>query len=254
MDVWTTLSHQLASLFLKTALSVVILNIMEQDLKCTKYLVLSSLEVLFFSFAGYQGGAIAVESCDNVFIAGGIIQDNQAVLSGGGMYVTDANIHIYSCYFFDNSVHIDGTSNTHGGALYVSFANITIDSCYFDKNNVYASGSRSSGGGVYVTNSDINIDNCFFRDNHIIVYEQTYLSFVYGGALNAIYSYINVSNTQFTDNVVDRSAFNTYCGAVCVTECKLASFNNSTFTGNIATFGGALAAHRSHINVSSSEF
>ncbi|MBE6500496.1 MAG: hypothetical protein E7Z80_08145, partial [Methanobrevibacter thaueri] len=237
--------------------------------------------------AHISGPALAWMEAVNITITNYTFRNNSADVSGGAIHVSPGshNCSIINCTFEDNSVDNktknwegefywtawDGTSMSFrtevtddptlinqffifedysifyvehyedleymlgvGGAINVFAANATVKNSKF-KNNV-----ARLGGAIFVgvDNGNTIIDNSIFTSNH--AYQK-------GGAVNLHASAVNVTNSEFNDNIADEDGGALYVGGSGVTNYV----TNSKFNGNKANngHGGAIewVASEGHI-------
>ena len=88
-------------------------------------------------------------------------------------------------------------------------------------------GSSNNGGGIYSSGSTIEIDNVDFEYNS---------SSNNGAAINSIESTVKVQSSTFNSNTCDNSG-----GAIYVDPLTTCEIYNSSFTNNVASWGGAIA-------------
>ena len=95
------------------------------------------------------------------------------------------------------------------------------------ENFIIKRGSSNNGGGIYSSGSTIEIDNVYFEYNS---------SSNNGAAINSIESTVKVQSSTFNSNTCDNSG-----GAIYVDPLTTCEIYNSSFTNNVALWGGAIA-------------
>jgi len=147
--------------------------------------------------------------------------------SGGGIHMKDAyGLVIKQCVFL-------GNTSGYGGAIACFRGSATVTDCMFLTN-----GSSNEGGAVRIQYSSFTLTNCEFRENRS----------TQGGAICAEYgSEVVISDCQFQDH------HSGYGAAIYHNEGTL-TLSRSTFSGNRAALGGALAIANAIVTVSDCTF
>ncbi|MGA2677440.1 MAG: right-handed parallel beta-helix repeat-containing protein [Methanobacterium sp.] len=158
----------------------------------------------------YNKGYLTVKNCT--------FKDNTATSDGGVIYNTGTYI-INNSTFADNTV--TGTYGD-GGVIYSASGTGTINDCKFTYNT-----ATNDGGTIYIAGGTLNVNGSTFTKN---------TATIVGGALDN-HGYSTEKDCAFTDNTVksttgDGGAIGNY-GTLTVTI-------SNTFTGNTATYGGAI--------------
>ena len=156
----------------------------------------------------FAPGAIAIDSFSKVIVSHSTIVNNggsMGLLTGGGMYVRNANPIIENCSFINN--HADG-SMANGGGMYCINSNPLIINTLFFHNSSY--GAACAGGALYCSNSSPTIVNCTFVRNIANG------AAGYGAGMCCLYgSRPKVINTVFWGNKDDQApVFDTSCAPV----------------------------------------
>ena len=179
----------------------------------------------------------------NVTIActNSIFTGNIAKYIGGGLAVLDTgsdtstNIHVT----ITNSVFNSNIIGEGGGLAILdsdvdAFTNITIINSMFANNDI------ESGGGLYVLSTHMTITSSKFISNRV--------HGMFGAALLIVISnntwpnYINITNSAFTDNVLDKAGGGVYISEAIINIFSNITITDCTFTNNIALhMGGGLA-------------
>jgi predicted outer membrane repeat protein len=180
---------------------------------------------------------------------------NNALFSGGAMYITNGNPDITYCTFIENSA-IDGS----GGAIININSNPDITYCTFNSNiadfqggaifsNVnsnsditdctFSGNTAERGGALYNSNSHPTITDCTFTGN----------TPNYGGAIYNSDSNPGITNCTFLDNKVNNNggAMFNYNSNPVISDC--------TFSGNKANiYGGAMLNNNSNAIITNCTF
>jgi len=164
----------------------------------------------------YNGGAIAVESYDNLIISNSLITHNVAAFSGGGIAISNSNIIVE-----DNTIYQNGAGFAGGG--------ITISSSdpKIIKNKIDNNVALSSGGGIGLySGANPNIIN------NIIVHN----SAEYGGGMQMETN----CNPIIRNNLIYDNAADFEGGGVDLEDNCNPVFINNTIVYNLALFGGGV--------------
>lgn len=158
--------------------------------------------------------------------------------AGGAILNDGAKMTITNCTFTNNRI-----TGTTGGAIAINNVNnIVISDCKFTNN--YATGV---GGAVSITGNYAKITNCTFTNNEA----RDHL----GGAVLIYGNYATVKNNTFSNNKAGRDG-----GAIDVEgktesdKCTGAVISDNIFTGNTATFGGAVGLNGNDATISNNIF
>lgn len=218
------------------------------------------------------GGAAIVNIDGTVYMYGGLIENNmsdgtETGINGGAIH-NRANFTVYNGTFRNNEgtlggvvynlkrfdviegKFIDNHSLRNGGAIYVAssqYAHLYVgktenaeksDKILFKNNTADSSGAAiyNSIMGAVIINGDVTFDSNTAN--------------VSGGAL-ATYGTLTVSNATFVNNSAKNRG-----GAIYLSNSnddyttRIVSLNNSIFTGNKSTAGGAIAVYASNTELS----
>jgi predicted outer membrane repeat protein len=147
------------------------------------------------------------------------------VTAGGGVYSSGASPTIENCDFKDNEAILGAGLAAVGGAPTIRF-------CSFESNVARSSFSAlrdGKGGGVYVESSTgASLLNCSFRQN---------TAEGFGGGLYSSNSQAVVTNSLFSDNLVDSPGYQLFLGAgggAASSGSGLIAFVNTDFFDNTA--------------------
>ena len=193
--------------------------------------VLSIMDSVFnANFAGGEtaaGGAICAINGATVTVNGGLFHKNEAAY-GGALQQWSGTLSITGTEFTENIARIGGGAlEMHGGVTAM------VKGSTFTKNNAVHGGAvyNDTYGGA---SADLTIENASFEQNTADL----------GGA---VYNYaeLQISGSTFTGNTVNLpEGWNTdkgFGGAVANTISGVLAVADSTFTGNTAKNGGAIA-------------
>eukprot|EP01041_Mallomonas_annulata_P006026 gene6026-12146_t len=214
--------------------------------------VISDTSLSFNSAA--NGGAISLDSCQNILFSYCTVLNNVAISSAGGLYLSSSNTDIVSRYcefssnsgadggamhladgnhrlFLTNTVFMSNTATLSGGAI-----SIQKNSNVFQvSSSVFIGNSASNGGGIAFGDM---IRNVAVRH---VVFENNIANWVTnsdglgsGGAVFAASSNeISVSESRFSANVADRGG-----GAIALfTNHRYFLITNCVFHSNVVTAG-----------------
>lgn len=151
-------------------------------------------------------------------LAGFTIQNGNADIYGGGMYISDSILTISDCLFTQNRASL-------GGAIHSYESFLTIDNSTFSQNNADVE-FFGLGGAIHSNYSELNIANCSFTENNAF----------YGGALEMQQSHYVLTNCTLSENSAPSGG-----GGIANTNSE-ANIINSTFSHNTASpgTGGAI--------------
>ena len=134
-------------------------------------------------------------------------------LTGGGLYVENANLTINDCQITKNFVN-----NGLGGGICTNNANVTINNTTIDYNNNLA----GLGGGIYMNFGSLLMNNCTVFGNRAAI----------GGGLDkATIGTVVIKNCTFAFDTADDVA-----GGIYINLGNIEA-NNTLITGNIAVNG-----------------
>ncbi len=206
-------------------------------------------------FDGNKGGGIAVMN-SAVKLVNAVVTANNSRYDGAGIYALNSDLE------FDGSSLVSNTTGSKGGALYAQNSSVAADGCDISKNK------GKGGAAVYLVNSNGEFDNCAItsndgnNDNGNVYLENTVSgtenSLTFDGCIvkensncsngTFLYAYakggnvdVNVINTAIINNVNDGKSRNIFLRNNNVSHLLSANFVNTTFSGNKATYGSAIA-------------
>ena len=163
-------------------------------------------------FETIQKGVDVAIDMDTVYVSNGIYE--------GGIVISNKTISLIGESREETKINQPITS-----------PQISIIDCQSDttrvENFMIKRGSSNNGGGIYSSGSTIKIDNVDFEYNS---------SSNNGAAINSIESTVKVQNSTFNSNTCDNSG-----GAIYVDPLTTCEIYNSSFTNNVALWGGAIA-------------
>jgi predicted outer membrane repeat protein len=151
----------------------------------------------------------------------------------GGAVYTDGS----SAPVFENCVFTHNLSENDGGALYYAAGTtVILEGCTFS-GNLAGTMADGDGGAVCVNTAEpeSRITGCIFSGNGIL---GNY--FAKGAGLYVTTTTITVTDTDFTDNVIDPPDSSDHGGAVYLHHTPRAVFQGCAFTGSTAGWGGAV--------------
>jgi len=194
-----------------------------------------------------NGGGLSCGTDSYCTANGCMFQDNNALSSGGGIYLDSPGNVIYDCLLLNNEAN-------NGGGIYIADdGTADIDSCYFSDNTV-----TNDGGAIYAGgNGYLVTTQCTFEQNVALQYggavyydgpSGTFVGCTFtlnsastGGAFIAWEAVLEMSGCEFTDNHADIGYMNT--GGVNLYRCT-ATIEECTFIGNTAEDTGAITAYQ----------
>ena len=144
---------------------------------------------------------------------------NNAGNGGAGMHNDNSNPILINCTFSGNHV------NQYGGGMYNIQSAPALTNCIFIEN------SAGDGAGMYNLDSSTTLSDCLFNDN-----SSTRL----GGAIHN-----RNSNPIFLNCIFNRNSSLERGGGMCNVVNSNPTLTNCTFTGNRATYGGAIDCYGS---------
>ena len=142
----------------------------------------------------------------------------------------------FNCIFMETIGFSDnGYDNNYGGAIYApNNLLVNLDNCSFSNN------SAEYGGAIYIKNGNLTILNSKFSNNH---------AYNYGGSVSAHNVNLNVINSS----IIGSKSLNDAGGALYIVSSSLSAYN-LTIDNSQSIFGGAIAALKSNMNISGSNF
>ena len=212
-------------------------------------------ETVFERNIATDGGAVFMDSQNNVTIIDSIFLSNSATRGGALFAKNDNDIALQSCKFMFNGF----TGTGKGGAIVLHQSLLTVVNCSFKEN-------RASAGAVIFSQyqSEINISNSFFIGNKANVSGGV----LYGEGSNSFT--VTVEFSEFDSNIASQSGgifflreynssleqSNALTGRAIKTKLEGSIFvTNSMFQNNQASQGSILNAETSYdIEISNSSF
>ena len=198
---------------------------------------IQSLEIEHLEFTGCgnveRGGAIYINTTDNVLIRGCHFTDNHVLgedSRGGAIYIHRAdNVLIRGCHCTDN--HVVGEDSGGGVICVENTVAMNIEESFFDNNCAY--GLYSAGGAIFVSRGVIISTNVYYTNNSAD--RDGGAIYVYSGNINSI-------NDHYTNNSADRNG-----GAIIVYSGNIIR-TNVYYTNNSADYGGAIYVSSGNIS------
>jgi hypothetical protein len=197
----------------------------------------------------YSNLGILVLAHSRLYIRDTILESN--MLSKGGLYVS----HAGSLFALGNVTRSGNNGTTEGPALYIVHGTAVMYNSTFNGN-----AAQSGGGAVHVkSGGKLEVVNTNFNGN--VAGKGTE---AFGGVLHVMDSQLNITNCTVTNNMATKGA-----GAICVgmqtppnaaNRCryhdlpKRLLIRGSTFQGNVAPTGGALAVYDAAVFIDNSTF
>lgn len=163
-----------------------------------------------------NGGALMIESRDDLIIQNSSFVNNFVENKGGAIYIENSDFKFSNCSFETNRTGI-GTApgSSKGGAVYISDSDGDLDNLYFRFNESVVAGA------LYSDNSDLELEDCIFLSNS---------SLAGGGAFVAHKSgIIALDDCTFEKNYANGSG-----GAIAILEGVWARFRNCSIIENIS--------------------
>jgi predicted outer membrane repeat protein len=192
---------------------------------------------------------ILVLARSRLYISDTILANNS--LSKGALYVS----HNGSLFALSNVTLSGNTAEAEGTALYVNHGAAEMLNSTFSSNTAH-----SGGGAVHVkAGGTLNLINTTFDGN-----VAGNGSEAFGGALYVMDSHVSATNCTFANNVATRGAGAIYLGMAtppnATDRCQYRDLprrlviKGSTFQGNVAPIGGALAVFYAAVFIHNSTF
>ena len=201
------------------------------------------------------GAVMYAEDASSVQVYNSTFEGNSAVGYGGVIAVTQSTINIQFSHFAFNKAD-------KGGVIYAKDSNNLIIMHSLFVNN----SANISGGVITEISTEVSVSNCTFTGNRAGRYAGVMDAFFdpvfvngstfknnsavnYGGVFVGTYVDFSINNTKFFNNSAR------VAGVLYAFSKASAVFENCTLKLNAAKqHGGAIFAHRSQINVSTSVF
>jgi cysteine-rich repeat protein/predicted outer membrane repeat protein len=210
-----------------------------------------------------DGGALFA-SFGDVVITGGELVANEALGSGGAMFLQYTHIEANGVVF-DGNTTTDPSTSLGGGAIRSDTTELVLTGCSFIGN-----GSAASGGAIWATEGEsisddgITIDASLFDTNtaghqggalrlesiDAVTISSTFVgntSASSGGAIRQQFASHAFDDVQFLDNQAGGSGGALFTSAVT-------TITGSTFAGNTATTGGGAHVAASSTSIDDSVF
>ena len=161
---------------------------------------------------------------------------NSSSFQGGRASETGGSIHaeVNSSVSVLNTTFVENDAEFYGGAVYLESTNVQVSGSIFESNS-----AGTTGGGLYARRSDVRLSESGFSDNRAR----------WGAATGFENATCNLEACVFMNNSAERSG-----GASYIEEVSRVNIDGSTFSGNSATFGGALYCQVSTLTVDNSVF
>jgi hypothetical protein len=170
-----------------------------------------------YTFFGTDGGAIICTQDSSPTIRNCVIENCEAIVSGGGIYSSGGNPYIINCLIKDNS------AQWYGGGLSFAFCNQSgvseIIGCTITGNT-----ADFEGGALDLGQSNVTLTNCVIAGNDALSN---------GGGINCfLSSNLSVINCTMAGNGADSSGGGLYCQYGSTAQVK-----NSIIRANEASQG-----------------
>ena len=253
---------------------------------------LTATNCRFDSCSADFGGAIVASEGSSLSFTGCNFSNNIAMATtgqirgGGAIYGSPNSITITNCVFTNNSAPYEG------GAIAIKSCPVTIKSTTFSGNRLYGSDNEGGGAISFMNCQQVTLENSSFRNNNASVGAAFYFykckdvkiadstleansasthGIIYAALSNHFTFYnstfadnfaraanfiilgntlLNVTDSTFTGNRVD-----TYGAAIYLNQGPSAVIVGSRFSNNnAASFGGAISATSSNLNIIDSNF
>ena len=208
------------------------------------YIYLTSVEIQY-----YKNSAIGIyQSYDFIYEDGKC--SNLNVLSHACINITTTNsILISGSTFYNISFSAISINNDLDFLQSTNFEMPNIQNCNFHDNynqNSHLNNFESKGGCLYIENSYINISNSTFSNNQADIGGAIYLSSK--DTMNIYYLYWLIQNNSFLNNTALISG-----GGAIFWDYNLPFIVNNVFLGNQGNFGNDLATFPFRMNISMNE-
>jgi hypothetical protein len=163
---------------------------------------------------------------------------------GGGVLLVDYTIivNIDNCIFSGNRAYSPPSSFYAGGGVIFNLAVLNITNTQFIGNTAEASPGGFASGGAIENSGSLNIRNCLFEGNEVLGNGS-------GGAIAGGDSGHYIFQSEFRNNKVIHDSGRG--GAVLMNDGTL-QIDSCRFTGNEASFGGAISSERATTSISRS--
>jgi hypothetical protein len=204
------------------------------------------------------GGGIALYSStttlDDVVIAGNrVVYDSSYTrgMYGGGLYQAGGSLIAQDVWVVDNSV---SAKAARGGGMVLSYGTSTFTNVVVAGNTVGAldatsapSGSTAAGAALTASSGRVTFTNCAITGNTATLATVTQAAGIYSGSLGTSSVYINLVNTDLSNNTIDGTSttsvgaavYTTYPSGVSPVSFRYSNvYGNTGGVGASATFAG----------------
>ncbi|WP_232101327.1 right-handed parallel beta-helix repeat-containing protein [Gimesia panareensis] len=192
-------------------------------------------------FAGNYGGAIY--SAGDLTVTNSTFVRNSADWYGGAIYSTEGLLSITGCDFTENQ------TSYSGGAILVQNGDLTVASSTFTQNS-----SDTLGGGIFISQGVLTVSDTVFTENSTgtggAIFHQISSSFP------PVFTEMTITDSTFQGNTASTNGGAVYYGSdlILYSSYHNAYIENSRFSENSASSGGALALKGNNVLVSGSTF
>ncbi|QDT30330.1 putative outer membrane protein pmp20 precursor [Gimesia panareensis] len=192
-------------------------------------------------FAGNYGGAIY--SAGDLTVTNSTFVRNSADWYGGAIYSTEGLLSITGCDFTENQ------TSYSGGAILVQNGDLTVASSTFTQNS-----SDTLGGGIFLSQGVLTVSDSVFTENSTgtggAIFHQISSSFP------PVFTEMTITDCTFQGNTASTNGGAVYYGSdlILYSSYHNAYIENSRFSENSASSGGALALKGNNVLVSGSTF
>ncbi|MBO7718832.1 MAG: hypothetical protein J6S29_01620 [Methanosphaera sp.] len=104
------------------------------------------------------GGAI-LQLGGSLVIVNSTLTNNDALINGGGVYTSNADMNVINTTFTDNSANEEIEDYNQGGAIFFDCGELTIENSTFKGNDAL------EGSDIYLYDSEYTISNSYFAGN-----------------------------------------------------------------------------------------
>jgi Secretion system C-terminal sorting domain len=211
-------------------------------------LSLNLMNCNFIKNTAFSGGAIVAaikikaNGCDFTKNAAYGIFDGTRIGGKGGAVLSQYDMDLTNCNFYNNSVVATSSSfNLYGGAICQLTGHLTLNQCGFLSNFTYATSSSltfANGGAVYTEGGgDCTVSGCLFYGN----YAEAQTG-VFGAGLSCKNKNTAMTNSVFDNNEANcpASALSSFGGGFSAIYTN-SNIINGTFTNNKAGLGGGIS-------------
>lgn len=177
----------------------------------------------------------------NAEFNGAIIRNNEAAVSGGGVYFSNTSdpSKNYDINIWLNSGDISENESLSGGGLYVKNLNInskvTAENIIINKNTA----TRGCGGGIYLENGDVTLNSIDITENK--AYKVNDNDVYGGGGLFVKAGSFTINSGSIADNYTDLYGGGVLVYNVDLSERHKVDLTNGLIKKNKAKYGGGIA-------------